>query len=184
MHHNLQRANLEFRNGNSMHSSREYNSSASMRPNRSNVKHLSQQNTTSRSTKSVKRTRSGDFGEQKAPLCVSNNDEIQTDLTSASKSGPASGDSCSPAPTLIPSVGDGAGVTLGLEDSVILIQDSCVPSGTSPVGPRTEKVRTPTYSDIANDGTDTSTQTRPDSSRKSFLGSSRAPEKTWKRKSY
>ena len=168
MHHNLQRANLEFRNRNSMHSSREYNSSASMRPNRSNVKHLSQQNTTSRSTQSVERTRSGGLMGQEAPLCVSNKDEIQTDLTSASKSGPAGGDSCSPAPTSIPSASDGAGVTLRLEDSVILIQDSCVPSGTSPVGPRTEKVRTPTHSDIANDGTDTSTQTRPDSSRKSF----------------
>ena len=97
---------------------------------------------------------------------MSNNDEIQTDVTSASKSGPAGGDSCSPASTLIPNMSDGAGVTSGLEDSVILIQDSCVPSGTSPVGSRTDKVRTPTYSDIANDGTDTSTQTRPDSSRK------------------
>ena len=98
MHHNLQRANLEFRNGNNMHSSREYNSSASMRPNRSNVKHPSQQNTTSRSTTSVDRTRSGEHVGQEAPLCVSNKDEIQTDLTSASKSGPAGGDSCSLAP--------------------------------------------------------------------------------------
>ena len=138
MHHNLRRANLEFRNGYSMHSSREYNSSASMSPNRSNVKHLSQQNTTSRSTESVEQTRSGEHAGQEAPLCPplcwSNNGEIQTDLTSATKSGPAGGDSYPPASTSIPSVSDGVGVTSGLEDSVILIQDSCVPSGTSLLG--------------------------------------------------